>query len=54
MWGWLIVASVLVGVALFAWAACAVGAKADERQAQIFEDWERIADERRRQISKTL
>lgn len=52
--GWLIVVLVLAGVALLAWAACVVGAKADEHTARIIEDWERIADERRRQISKTL
>jgi len=54
IWGWLIVVLVCVGVALLAWAACVVGAKADKYQELMFEDWERIADERRRQISKTL
>ena len=38
--------AVFVGVLIFAWAMCWVGARADERQRQILDDWNRIADER--------
>lgn len=47
MW-WLILFFVAM-VALLCWASCAIGGKADEQQAQIMDDWARLARNRARE-----
>ena len=41
-------------VLLFCAALCRIGSKADERQEQIMDDWNKIAQEKREQISHQL
>ena len=38
--------AVFVGVLIFAWAMCWVGARADERQRRIIDDWSKRAEQR--------